>query len=721
MLPPLSRLLLAPDAGEPEPASLLLPPTRITAALLVRVAAVVALIAALVLFVSRRILFPHQKRALTLTEINTLRNRHENGGTGVVFRKWRKLFFPPPVFGDEDELAEAEREAELEAEAAATAAAAAADQAQANGDGSGVKDKWAYTSKPAPDGLRSCLKSSEKLAAKDPASTGASASSGDGSAAGTPRVRSSDADTAAESTISTTFRSPPKRVRIVEPELEELELLRQLWSSPEMQAMTGSTGIGGFRRTRDFYSKSQGGSAVVKRPTAHAVSNAEAGSLIPATKEDDDEGVPVVAGPTPAVKPLLRLRDPGNLAAPKSARQSSLSPVPTNRRHRTLSPTSPAAGGARAGSPAFIVGSQSSAAKASPNRRRALSPATVSATGTRTASPGPGGLAADVAGPRWIRVRPHPSAIRINKDDEAAAAESSEHETTDDDGTADEDVLSPSLSATPETPQTTSSVAVAGKGATDGTATPPPSSLASVLHTLTGIDALTYTGDDLAPELEHHQNHCGSDDQVNAAGLSPANSVFSGGESPQDSPSPSPHQALHHRQPSRAPTSTCSSSSSTGPSAPPAVSVTPSSLQTLAAPLPPFADESVRGSASPVHRRSSPAEGAVPIDRANPAEAVVPTSHVPSITSSSSASSSSVASRTSNAATSSAVSPSPCVAAQDRRLSLRVQQALRDKQHKRHGSPASDGSRGSHHESAVSSSSTSTSSQPASPPVSLSV
>lgn len=613
--------------------------------------------AALVVFVSRRILFPHQKRALTLTEINTRLNRNENGGTGVVFRKWRNRLFPPPVFGDEDELAEAEREAELEQ--AEAAAAARNKDSQPNGDAA-TRDKWSYTSKPTPEGLRSCLR--KQHAGAD--ATAFAPHSVDSTRPDTP-------DTTGSPRSAGTTPPPAKRVRIVEPELEELELLRELWSSPEMQAMTGSSGIGGFRRTRDFYSRSQGGSAVVKRPGASAggaaATVAESGSLIPATKSDDDEGVPIVAGPPSSkVKSVQRLRDSVQSAAPHHpARPNSLSPAPAYRRHRTLSPTSASTGaGGRAGSPSFIVGSQSSAAKASPNRRRALSPGVASTSGVRTVSPG-GGAAADVVGPRWLKTRHLAAAPRNTQDstsDSAAGAvDSSEHETTDDDASADEvsDRIVPDAAA----------------ATTNGTSTPPPSSLSSVLHTLTGMDAVATALD--APSSNSETGSVivkySGDERADASVPSPAGSLLSGGESPQESPTPGPHHHHHHHHPTKSAV---------------AVHVTPSSPPVGAAtPLPPLSDEAPESPTSP---SPSPHKNGFPT--AAEEASTLASKNDGSISPSDTAR---TASSTTSAASSSALSPSPCVAAQDRRLSLRVQQTLRDKRQKRHGSPVSIGSHGS--------------------------
>lgn len=579
-----------------------------------------------------------------------------------MFRKWRNRLFPPPVFGDEDELAEAEREAELEeAEAAVAAATARNKDSQPNGDAA-ARDKWSYTSKPGPEGLRSCLR-------KRHAGVDATASFDTSAPHSTDSTRPGTPVNAGPLRPAGTPPPPAKRVRIVEPELEELELLRELWSSPEMQAMTGSSGIGGFRRTRDFYSKSQGGSAVVKRPGASAggaaATVAESGSLIPATKSDDDEGVPVVAGP-PAlkVKPVQRLRDSVHSAAPYSARPNSLSPAPTHRRHRTLSPTCASAGaGGRSGSPAFIVGSQSSAAKASPNRRRALSPGVASTSGTRTISPGGGGAAADVVGPRWIKTRHLAAGPRnpqdLTSDSAAGAADSSEHETTDDDASADEvvDQLVPDAAAT------------------NGTATPPPSSLSSVLHTLTGMDALATALDAPSSNREIEGivvKYSDGGQHGEVSDPSPATSVLSGGESPQESPTPISHHHHHHYRPTKSAV---------------AVHVTPSSPPSRAAtPLPPLSDEAPESPTwpSPLQKGVSAAVAAHTDTSASKKDWPISQCDATRTPSSSP-----------SAASSTALSPSPCVAAQDRRLSLRVQQTLRDKRQKRHGSPVSIGSHGS--------------------------
>ena len=274
----------------------------------------------------------------------------------------------------------------------------------------------------------------------------------------------------------------------------------------------------------------------------------------------------------------------------------------------------------------------------------------------------------DVTGPRWIKVR-HLAAGPRNPQDStsdsaAGAADSSEHETTDDDASADEvsDRLVPD--------------AAAAAAATNGTATPPSSSLSSVLHTLTGMDALASALDAPSSDVETEGvvvTYSDDGQRIEVPIPSPATSVLSGGESPQESPTPGPH---HHR-----PLPTKSAV---------AVHITPSSPPPRAAtPLPPLSDEAPESPTSP-----SPLKNGVSAATAATEEASTLASKNDGSVSQSDTTRT-ASSTTSAASESSALSPSPCVAAQDRRLSLRVQQTLRDERQKRHGSPVSIGSHGS--------------------------
>ncbi|GJN88006.1 hypothetical protein Rhopal_000961-T1 [Rhodotorula paludigena] len=239
-----------------------------------------------VFLLARLIFLSRPKRALTLTELNTRLNRHENGGTGVAVRKWRKLLLPPPKYGDEDELAK--------------------------GESDGESDLWRIASKPVPHGLRGCLKQVAALA---------------GEAAGPARPEKEEKVTT-ETALSPPVVRPIKHVRVVEPSRDELETMRAVWASPDMQGADGLGGIGGFRRTRDFYSKSQGGTAVIKRPGTSESSKAAApGKPIPATRADESEEDS--SDPPASTRPARRA--PRFAASPAIARTASLSPTPSSR------------------------------------------------------------------------------------------------------------------------------------------------------------------------------------------------------------------------------------------------------------------------------------------------------------------------------------------------------------------------------------------------------
>ncbi|BGP29468.1 hypothetical protein JCM10296v2_001207 [Rhodotorula toruloides] len=417
--------------------------TRLGAALLVALS---------LILLTRLVFFPPVKRSLTLTELNTLLNRHENGGTGVVARKWRRRFFAPMRYGDEDELA-----------------------------GSGIEGsedefvEWTFSSKPTPSGLRGCLKRVV--------------------------VETSVEKVVEVAAIESEGRSSPaprsaKSVRVVEPNLDDIRALRELWASPEMQGPGGLGGIGGYRRTRDFYSKSQGGTAVIKRTTAIAPvvlkKVAGPGSVIPATKEDESETVTEDEDDDAAPTKPRRTSRVSSLAS-STTRTSSLSPSPATRRQRTLSPTSSSS--TRSGSPAFVVGA---AAKSSPSRRRALSPTLGASPRTSSLSPGPPSVRPVV--PKWVKTKngklASPAPSKLGRDIGADEAETTEEEF--DEAEAD-------------------------------SATSPPTSLAS---TLAGIAAVAAA----IPPIP-------SDASFAAAPLSSPASVLSGGESPQESPTPAPKYA----------------------------------------------------------------------------------------------------------------------------------------------------------------------------------
>ncbi|GAA5857359.1 hypothetical protein JCM8547_002240 [Rhodosporidiobolus lusitaniae] len=366
---------------------------------------VFVLLAFLALVLLRLFLFPPSRQPLSLTEANTLFNRRENGGTGVYARKIRRALLPPLRYGDEDEL----KGAGLDGE-----------------EGEKAFEGWNVRMGPVPSGLKGCLRRAEvfELALKAavlPDST-------------LPSSPSTDEKPASSSPISSPSPLPPpsppprssKTVRVIEPSLVELEALRELWASPEMQAQGGQGGIGGYRRTRDFYSKSQGGKAVIKRAGAAAAAGgagekekekkgerAPSSTPLVATSSTTAHAAVPVSGDVPTTKedsssssrPSVprrispRLSIPASASSNASSRTASLSPSPITRRPghvRTLSP--------------------SSGVKVSPQRRRAASigrsASPAGGAGERNASPagvgagvGGGGGGAAGAVPRWVKTR----------------------------------------------------------------------------------------------------------------------------------------------------------------------------------------------------------------------------------------------------------------------------------------------------------------------------
>ncbi|TNY23376.1 autotransporter-associated beta strand repeat protein [Rhodotorula diobovata] len=521
-------------------------------------------LALLVFLLTRAFVFP-PKRALTLTELNTLLNRHENGGTGVFARKWRKRFLPAPRFGDEDVLADAGIE-------------------EPRGDKHMVV--WRIRSRSPPPGLRSCLKRSPSPARAQPAD-------GENACAPTPATA--------------------KHVRLAEPSLAELETLRARWASPAMQGEQGFGGIGGFRSTREFMARGKGALSAAKPASGRGdgVGEMEPGKAIPATLADDEEA----AGRDEEQTEATQSRRPQPQVRPSAQppRTSSNSPSPMGRRRRALSPPSLHPSG-RSSSPAFIVGLNSTASKASPSRRRALSPNTASSAGARShsASPGP---AAERAVPRWVRTKGAAGGGRVGSPAPARLAVSIDSE---EEAEIDFD----------------DAVSEVEEDDEDEEGERPPQSISTQLSGIAAIAAVL-------PPLP-------SDASINLVPPdSPALSVLSGGESPQDSPTPSSASARS-----------------------PAVSTAPSADAALVVVAP-----------------GLPAEPSKPLT-------AVPSSSSSSLSSSSLAtpSSTSTTSTALSTASSAASSPSPSIGA-ERRLSLRVEQALRDKQGKRRLSGGGGGAR----------------------------
>ncbi|BGP19061.1 hypothetical protein JCM10213_009229 [Rhodosporidiobolus nylandii] len=380
----------------------------------------------LVLTVLARLLLFPSKRHLSLTELNTALNRHDNGGTGAALRTWRRALLPPLRYGDEDELAGAGIEAEEKA-----------------------FEGWTITSRPVPSGLKGCLKRAEQFEAQlraAPAAAVFSPSSPAASLASSP----SPASPASPGPLPPSTR---KSVRVVEPALGELDALRALWSSPEM----GGSGIGGYRRTRDFYSRSQGGTAVIKKPVEDKKDEKEkkdskekeaemglaqapdlVGKVIPASKPDEDELLTTEEEDNTPVRersPVGRsTRRPPRLAPPTApGRTASLSPTPHTRRslQRTLSPSS-------------LSVLTSSTVKVSPTRRRALSPTVAPSPRSSASSAGDRAGAASTV-PRWVKTKggrlasPAPAKPGLSPASSDASSQSSRSSKSGESGSGEEE------------------------------------------------------------------------------------------------------------------------------------------------------------------------------------------------------------------------------------------------------------------------------------------
>ncbi|GAA5895735.1 hypothetical protein JCM5296_007409 [Sporobolomyces johnsonii] len=360
------------------------------------------------------------KRPLSQTQLNTLLNRRENGGTGVWSRKWRRnvalALAIRPRRGQEDE--------ELD---------------DLDDIGDGEKEAWRLVVRSPPEGLRSCLKREGSFEAV----TDAGAVEAPPSPLSSSPSSSSDEAQPSPSTSPSPSPPPfvtkstkPKSVRLLEPSLADLIALRELWSSPAMQGQGGAGGIAGYRRTRDFYVRGQGGRAVVKRPGAGLEGkengpvggkkvNGDEGTT---EEEEEDDETPSRRPSAGSTRRSLRPSAPAappSLPAPSStARSSSLSPSPLPR--RALSPSSPSSSTSRSPSPAFLVGAHSK------TRRRALSPSGLSSSSaaSRTSSLSPGSGSGSGEGgsgrgmPRWVRtkagrgVSPAPRRVEATASDE---------------------------------------------------------------------------------------------------------------------------------------------------------------------------------------------------------------------------------------------------------------------------------------------------------------
>ncbi|GAA5884958.1 hypothetical protein JCM6882_007170 [Rhodosporidiobolus microsporus] len=534
----------------------------------------IALFVLLVFLFARLLVFPSRKKPLSLTELNTLLNRHENGGTGVWARKLRRALLPPTKWGDEEELE-----------------GAGIDDGQES-DGKQSWGEWTVKSTPAPSGLKGCLKRVEQFEAALRSAVDAVAEAAEEDVVASPSPSPSPSASSAPSLPSRTASPAPKRVRIAEPSLDELQGLRELWASPEMLAEGGNGGIGGYRRTRDFYSKSQGGKAVIKG--AEKEKEKEKGK--------DEKAKPATTTSNLADELASTSRRNPRLTIPSSApspsfRSASLSPAPSNRRPlhvRTLSP------------------SKLSTSSSSAQRRRALSPVVPPGSARSVSLPPSVDRAAGAtsptqasAVPRWVKTRsgrvasPAPVGRRAGSNDGSSGAEGEESEEEEEEVEEFEDAPSPSSSTRPS----------------------PLSILAAAAN-----DVLEEAGD-----------------------------------TSLDSPTPS----LISTQPLSAP-SAPSPVSPTSP--PPSVVVSPSTPpgKTLDLPLVDLAADVPSAPAAP------PAPSSLaPSSSSSSAEA----SPTPASASSASSASTTSTAASSTRSASPSPSPSPCVQ-KERRLSLRVQQAL---------------------------------------------
>lgn len=263
-----------------------------------------------------------------------------------------------------------------------------------------------------------------------------------------PRGRN-DSASGAESDGSTASGSATsacagRRVRLVEPETKQsLVALREYWSGPESGGKSGG-GIAGYRRTREIYTKGQGGTAVIRRaprvvisatgevsalveePTTVGVKgggnfteDAEEGKEEPEEVEDeaqdgDDENSPLrrrfprLGGspiPSPSNRSSLALTRPPSTSRPR-ARSSSVphrSASPLATRNRSCSPASPTSSALRPPQPGSRI--RSSSPLAGPSSRK------------------PGGVT-----PKWIKTRPPPPSPDAKGDDAAKEAGDSDFE-----------------------------------------------------------------------------------------------------------------------------------------------------------------------------------------------------------------------------------------------------------------------------------------------------
>lgn len=127
-----------------------------------------------------------------------------------------------------------------------------------------------------------------------------------------------------------------KQVRVVEPDVEALEALREYWTG----VGTPLTGIGGYRRTRLFYSKSQGGPGSVRRTRVR-----RGVPLTPGQSDDEDQAAGVEEeedeeDSSDDTTPMTAIDTPTPIGRPGSVKPAAPAPP---ARTSSLSPSKPAA------------------------------------------------------------------------------------------------------------------------------------------------------------------------------------------------------------------------------------------------------------------------------------------------------------------------------------------------------------------------------------------
>jgi len=541
----------------------------------------------------------HTKRPLTLTQHNTLLNRNENGGTGVWSRKWRRKVAVALAIGPTRRgLGDMEDDDDEEG-----------DQVGEGGEKL-FERNWRVKVKPVPKDLKGCLKregSFEVAKRKDDTKEEGEVSriETDGlvgeEESESNQVGSNDLPSpspspsiSVSSSSSHSFYSPPlpspsppllpvvtstsvpprarKTVSILEPSLVELEALRELWDSPDMQSSVnggfGLGGIAGYRRTRDYYARGQGGRGVNK--TASSKSPSPAPSIpkptlpTPAIEKEKEKEKTTSTDPEEEITteeesprlPSSSLAPSGTRrsAVPTLARQSSssLSPSPVSRRpliKRALSPNASAGSG---------VGVNRGTSRAG-SSRRGPSPSNLGSNRTASISPSP---AVERAQPRWVKTKkstlPKPTIGAEEEDDELG-------------GTGRNGTMSATVPDDDEE-----------DGYEDVPPTPPSQPSLSLAMAPLSTTSSTTTSSSISPSLELLLDHTNRSLIKHDSQSRSIESPMSGSESIDDSPSPLPHSINQLPNPSPSPTL------SPGAKSTPSFEITPASPDSQLVPLPPL-------------------------------------------------------------------------------------------------------------------------------------